>query len=264
MKKIFYILLTALVFNTSSNAQYDDALDVSDALQSALDVRTSAVKIIKDYLYQGLKINDVSKENDENLSKGEFNLLRLEIYTRSHPKLKNHVKRVGKKWNKIRILAIHKPQKNKIKELWRKLKSFIDLSNQLITAIHKDNNIKTFKHQEAANNMELLSQQLSFLYALKVADIKEPNIDRQILQNKNNFQRYLNETFYSGENSIAVSNVLKTIQADWEMVKRSNQNSQNGSALNTIYVLMDKISDAARKSAILYQKKVKRQLKKNN
>jgi len=80
MKKIFYILLTALVFNTSSNAQYDDALDVSDALQSALDVRTSAVKIIKDYLYQGLKINDVSKENDENLSKGEFNLLRLEIY----------------------------------------------------------------------------------------------------------------------------------------------------------------------------------------
>jgi len=264
MKKTIYILFTIFFFNTSIQAQYDEMIDVSDALQSALDVRTSAVKIVKDYLYRGLKVNYVSKENDENLSNGEFNLLRLEIYAKDHPELKDHVKRVVKKWKKIRVLAIHKPKKDNIKKLMRKLKSFIDLSNKLIAAINADNSIKTLKYQEAANNMELLSQQLAFLYGLKVAEIIDAEINQQIVQCKNEFQQDLNTTFFSGENPIEVSKALNTIQADWEMIKRATKNSQNVTALNTIYVLMDKISDAARKSAILYQKKVKDQLKNKN
>ncbi len=263
MKKYLLILSTILLWQTSQ-AQYDEMLDVSDALQSAVDVRTAAVKIVKDYLYRGLKVNYVSKENDENLSNGEFSLLRLEIYAKDHPEIKDQVQELVHKWKNLRVLAIQKPQKEKMNGLLNTLKSFLKTSNDLIRTINNSENISTLKYQEAANNMELLAQQLAFLYAMKVAGVKDPIIGHEINQCQNDFQRDLNKTFYSGENTIDISEELKSVQADWQMAKSSVKNLEGGRALNTIYVLMDKISDAARKSAILYQKKVKEELKKKN
>ncbi len=260
MKKIVYFIALMFVGYTSK-AQYDEMLDVSDAMQSALDVRTSAVKIVKDYLYRGLKVNYVSKENDENLSNGEFSLLRLEMYAKEHPEIKDQVNKVAHQWKNLRVLALQKPSKNKMKGLLDKLKTFLQASNQLITTIGKDNSIKTLKYQEAATNMELLSQQLAFLYGLEVAGIKDAQIRHEIDQCRRDFQKDLDKTFFSGENTIAISKSLKSIQADWEMAKRVAQTS-NVHSLNTIYVLMDKISKAARDSAIQYQEKAKAQLKK--
>ncbi len=262
MKKIIFSYILFLSFYGTTSAQYDEMLDVSDALQSALDVRTAAVKIVKDYLYRGLKVNYVSKENDENLSKGEFSLLRLEIYAKDHPEIKNQVEKVAANWKNLRVLALQKPKKEKIQGLLKKLKTFLKASNTLINTIDKSNHIKTLKYQEAANNMELLAQQLAFLYGMQVAGIKDPIINHEITNCVSNFQNDLNKTFFSGENTIDISQNLKSIQADWEMAKRAAKNTQAGPSLNTIYVLMDKISNAARKSAILYQEKVKNQLKK--
>lgn len=261
MKKIFYLLLTYFILTPSIHAQYDEMIDVSDALQSALDIRTSAVKIVKDYLYRGLKVDYVSKENDENLSNGEFSLLRLQIYTKDHPEIKKSVDEVVSKWKNLRVLALQKPKKDKINGLLDKLKSFLQSSNKLINSISQSNHLKTLAYQQAANDMELLSQQLAFLYGMKVAGIKDPVIGHEIERCQNDFQRDLNKTFFSGENTIEISENLKSVQADWEMAKVATKNIKGSSALNTIYVLMDKISDAARKSAILYQEKVKSELK---
>ena len=264
MKKYLFMLLTGLLWQPAIQAQYDEMLDVSDALQSAVDVRTAAVKIVKDYLYRGLKVNYVSKENDENLSNGEFSLLRLEIYAQDHPEIKDQVQALAHKWKNLRVLAIQKPQKQKMHGLLKALQSYLKTANALIDTINKSAKISTLKYQKAANNMELLSQQLAFLYGMKVAGIKDPVIEHEITQCQADFQRDLNQTFFSGENTIDISEELKSIQADWQMAKMSTKNLEGGRALNTIYVLMDKISDAARKSAILYQKKIKKELKKKN
>ena len=261
MKKYIFILLTGLLWQPALQAQYGEMLDISDALQSAVDVRTAAVKIVKDYLYRGLKINYVSKETDENLSNGEFSLLRLEIYAQEHPEIKDQVQALAHKWKNLRVLAIQKPQKQKMRNLLGILKSYIKIANSLIDTINQSAKISTLKYQKAANNMELLAQQLAFLYGMKVAGIKDTVIGHEITQCQADFQRDLNQTFYSGENTIDISEQLKSIQADWQMTKMSTKNLEGGRALNTIYILMDKISDAARKSAILYQKKIKEELK---
>ena len=263
MKKYTFVLLFGLLW-LQTNAQYGEMLDVSDALQSAVDVRTSAVKIVKDYLYRGLKVNYVSKENDENLSNGEFSLLKLESYAQDHPEIKDKIKSLAHKWEKLRGLAVQKPKKEKMHGLLKKLKSFIQTANTLINTIKNLGKISTLEYQKAANNMELLAQQLAFLYGLKVSGIKDQTLDHEISQCENDFQQDLNKTFFSGENTIDISENLKSIQADWQMVKSGTKNLEGGAALNTIYVLMDKISDAARKSAILYQEKVKAELKKKN
>ncbi len=263
MKKYIYILLFG-VLSLTGRAQYGEIQDVSDALQSAVDVRTSAVKIVKDYLYRGLKVNYVSKENDENLSNGEFSLLKLESYVQDHPEIKDKVKKLAHKWEKLRGLAVQKPKKEKMRGLLKSLKSIVKTANVLINAINETGEISTLEYQKAANNMELLAQQLAFLYGLKVSGIKYQTLDHEVSQCESDFQQNLNKTFFSGENTISISENLKSIQADWQMVKSGTKNLEGGAALNTIYVLMDKISDAARKSAILYQEKVKAELKQKN
>ncbi|HFX17679.1 MAG TPA: hypothetical protein ENK64_00870 [Flavobacteriales bacterium] len=259
--KIVLLLILLVSYINPVQAQYGEVLDVSDALQNALDVRTSAVKIVKDYLYRGLKVNYVSKENDENLSGGEFSLLKLEVYAQDHPELKGKVEKVAHQWKNLRALALQKPKKEKMQGLLKKLGVFLKDADDLIETIDESNNVTTLKYQKAANNMELLAQQLAFLYGMKVAGIQDPVIKHEIERCQADFQKDLDKTFFSGENTIDISNTLNSIQADWELAKRSTNNAESGHGINTIYVLMDKISDAARKSAILYQEKAKETLK---
>jgi len=260
MKK--YILTLILTgFFSITYAQYEEVIDVSDALQDALDVRTAAVKIVKDYLYRGLKVNYVLKENDDNLSQGEKSMLKLEIYAYEHPELKDEVNQVKKQWKKLRVLAIHQPKKEKMNLLVGKLKELLETSQILIEKIKQTDDITIINYQHASNEMEVLAQQLAFLYAMKAAGLTKEDLDFDIKQRTLDFQKNLDATFFSGENTIAITEALKSIQADWEMVKKTVNDKKNSNFLNTIYVLMNKISKEAKLAAQLYQEKAKKELR---
>jgi len=259
MKKLYYLLILLFV-SFKSMSQYEEVIDVSDALQNTLDLQTSAVKIVKDYLYRGLKVNYVTQENDENLSNGESSLLQLEIYAKDHPEIKDRVNKVKQQWKKLRNLAIQNPKREKMKFLSPSLQRFLTTTEQLIEAIKKTDQITIINYQHASNEMEVLSQQLAFLYAMKVAGINNAEINDEIENCKTNFQKNLNQTFYSGENTIEIAESLKSIQADWEMAKQTSKNEDAESFLNTIYILMNKISEESRRVALLYQDKAKKEL----
>ncbi len=261
MKKIFTLLMI-VAFLKPVFSQYEEMIDVSDALQSTLDLRTSAVRIVKDYLYRGLKVNYVSKENDNNLSKGETSLLKLEIYGKEHPELNTEINKVKKQWKKLRHLAINLPKKEKMNGLLDDLNDFLRDTENLIEGIKNTDNIKIINYQHASNKMEILAQQLAFLFGLKVAGVDGQHILKEIEKCQKDFQRNLDLTFFSGENTIEITEVLKSIQADWEMGKQTNKSANKDRFLNTIYILMNKISDNARKASLLYQEKAKTELKK--
>ena len=261
MKKIVLLSLFSLIITSHARAQYEEVIDVSDALQNALDVRTSAVKIVKNYLYKGLKVNYVVKENDDNLSAGETSMLKLEIYAYEHPELAPEVNQVKQQWKKLRVLAIHQPKKEKMNLLLTKLKQLLDTTHSLIEKIKKTDDIKIIEYQHASNEMEVLAQQLAFLYAMKAAGLGNADLDFDIKQLRLDFQKNLDATFFSGENNVAITEALKSIQADWEMVKKTVSDTKNSKFLNTIYILMNKISKEAKKAALLYQDKAKKELK---
>jgi len=259
--KNFILFGLILLFQLPVFSQYGQEIDVSDAMKAALDIRTSGVRIAKDYLYRGLKSEFVAKENDKNISTGEKAILTLEIYANEYPTVKPQLKKLKTKWKKLRVLALQKPNRKKMDGLLSKLKSFIEVANSVIEEIKKTNQIKIIDYQQASNDMELLAQQLTLLYAMQVADIKDPSLNTEMNNCKINFQKNLNKTFYSGENTIDIVETLKRIQADWELSKQSMQ-SQKESLLNTLYIMMNKISDQSRKAANLYQQKAKEILKK--
>ncbi len=260
MKKI--LLLIILLLSNLTFAQYEEDVDVSDALQAALNVRSAAVKITKNYLYRGLKVSYVSKENDNNLAFGEENILKLEIYAETHPELLDQTKKVVHLWKNTRVLAIHKPVRKKMNGILKHLNSFMNSSNELINSIKQSGNVSVLEYQQASNEMEILAQQLALLHAMNIAKIQDPMIGHEIERCTADFQKNLDKTFFSGENNIDVVNVLKSVQADWEMTKRTLSNTENERFLNTLYVLMNRVSDEAHKAALLYQKKAKADLKK--
>ncbi len=260
MKKILFIL--SLISLQSIFAQYGQTIDVSDALKAALDIRTSGVRITKDYVYKGLKSDFIAKENDNNLSKGEKALLTLEIYSKSYPEITDDLNVLKSNWKKARRLALQKPDRKKMRGLLTNLRKFIQLSNILISDVKKTNHLNIIDYQESANQMELLSQQITLLYALQVAKINDPALHHEMRNCKINFQKNLDKTFYSGENTIEVSDALKKIQADWELSKRGLDKNGQEQLLNTLYVMMNKISKQSRKAAQFYQKMAKDKLKK--
>jgi len=97
---------------------------------------------------------------------------------------------------------------------------------------------------------------------MEIAKIQDPMIEHEITRCTSDFQKNLDKTFFSGKNTLDVVAVLKNVQADWEMTKRTIGNSDNDRFLNTLYVLMNKVSKAAHKAALLYQKKAKEDIKK--
>jgi hypothetical protein len=260
-KSLLFILFIFCSFSLS--AQYGQNIDVSDALQSALDIRTSGVKIVKDYVYRGLKSGFVAKETDNNLAKGERALLTLEIYTADHPEIKKDLNQLKTSWKKLRILALQKPERKKMDDLLNRLNKFLTISNKVIEDIKNISNLKTIDYQEASNSMELLAQQMTLLYALDVAGIQNDKLENSMNNCKIDFQKNLDKTFYSGENTIQISNALKKVQADWEMSKRTLAKDSQEQLLNTLYVMMNKISEQSRKAANLYQQKAKERLRKN-
>jgi len=255
---IFFFLISL-----SLSAQYGQSIDVSDALQAALDIRTSGVKIVKDYVYKGLKSGFVAKETDNNLSKGERALLTIEIYSKDQPEIQSDLKSLKTAWKKLRILALQKPERKKMDDLLNRLNLFLTASDKIINDIKSTSDIVTIDYQEASNSMELLAQQLTLLYALKVAGIQNDKLESEMAQCRVKFQKNLNKTFYSGENTIQISDALKKVQADWEMSKRTLDKDSQEQLLNTLYVMMNKISQASREAANLYQQKAKEKLKKH-
>ncbi len=255
------LLIFSLFFGLNLSAQYGQSIDVSDALQAALDIRTSGVKIVKDYVYKGMKSGFVAKETDVNLSAGERALLRLEIYAEEHPELKPDVKKLKTTWKKLRILALQKPERKKMNDLLNRLEVFLRAADKTIEDIKNSSNITTIDYQEASNSMELLAQQMTLLYALNVAGIQNPKLKKKMNECKVEFQNNLDKTFYSGENTIQISDALKKVQADWEMSKRTLDKDSQEQLLNTLYVMMNKISQASREAANLYQQKAKEKLK---
>ncbi len=256
-------LLFIFVFfiSLSLSAQYGQSIDVSDALQAALDIRTSGVKIAKDYVYKGLKSGFVTKETDANLYMGERALVRLEIYAEDHPEIKSDLNKLKTDWKKVRMLTLQKPERAKLNDLIGKMFKFLNEADLVIKDIKSSSNITTIDYQEAANSMEILAQRIALLYALNVAGIKNPILINKMDQFKTGFQENLDKTFYSGENTIEISDALKKVQADWEMSKRTLDKDSQEQLLNTLYVMMNKISASSRVAANLYQQKAKEELK---
>ncbi len=259
--KIKFILI--LLFSVSViNAQFEQEIDVSDAISAGLDLRTAGVVIAKELVYKSLKSKIIEKEVDNNLSKGEKALLTLEIYSNKYPEIRDDFNIVKSYWKKNRNMAISTPNKSMFTKLTKVLNHYLTITNKLIDEIKHTHNITTLNYQQSTNEMELLAQQLTLLYAMQVADIHNASLKHEMNNCKINFQKNLDKTFFSGENTIEVSDALKKIQADWELSKRTLDKNGQEQLLNTLYVMMNKISKQSRKAADFYQKMAKQKLKK--
>jgi len=248
MKKILILLMIALTFSQAT-AQYDEEVSVSDALQHMLNLRTSAATIVKDYIYKGLKVKYVSKNIDVNLSESEMDLLGLDIFTESHPQLKPLVQKITMLRMKGRMMIIHKPDMKRMAGMLKVLDKVLKVNNMAIDNIKKMAHIKTLDYQHASNELEIVSQQLAIMYALK--NNNQVEISQKFEETMNSFETNLNKVFSYEKNSDKQTQLIKNIQSNWLMLKKITAN-KNLNMINTIYILTNKISKDAHKLSLMY------------
>jgi len=248
MKKLLILLLLVITIKPSL-AQYDEEVSVSDALQNMLNLRTSAATIVKDYIYKGLKVKYVAKNIDVNLAESEMDLLGLDIFAETHPKLKPMVQKITMLRMKGRMMIIHKPDKERMAGMLDVLEKVMKVNNMAINNIKKMAHIKTLDYQHAANELEILSQQLAIMYALK--NNKKADVSQKLSQTMNDFEKKLDKVFSYSNNSAKQTQLIKNIQSNWLMLKKIQANDRLN-MINTIYILTNKISKDAHKLSLMY------------
>ena len=252
MKKII-ILLLLFVFSPSFS-QYDEEVEVSDALQHMLNLRTSAATIVKDYIYKGLKVKYVSKNIDINLANSEMALLSLDIYAEAHPEIKPLIQKITMLRMKGRMMIIHKPDKKKMAGMLQVLDKVMKVNNMVIGKLKTMSNIKVLDYQQAANELEILSQKLAIFYALK--NNGQTDVTTKMQETMDAFKTNLNKIFSYSNNSQEQSQVIKNIQSNWLMLQKITANNSLN-MINTIYVLTNKISEEAHNLSLMYYETAK-------
>ena len=253
MKKI--IILLALFIVSPSFSQYEDEVEVSDALQHMLNFRTSIATLVKDYIYKGLKVKYVSKNIDINLANSEMDLLSLEIYAEKHPELKQLIQKISILRIKGRMMVINKPDKKKMAGILQMLDKMMKENNIVVEKLKKMSDVQILDYQYSANELEILAQELAILYALKNQQKKD--VAQKTQQAIKSFKTNFDKVHTYSNNTLKQAQLIKTIQSNWLMLQKiTTNNSLN--MINTMYVLTNKISADAHKLSLMYHKSAKK------
>jgi len=242
MKKYIFSLLILIFQNGFS--QFDDQITGEQAIEAAYNINNAAVRIIKDYVYMNMKANGASKNIDNSFSNSEDALLILELYSESHPEIKPELKKIITMRKKTRMMFLQKPKKEKIKTALEKLETLKGISGQLIQKINDIENIKSNEAKESARKMVFIAQQLAFMQALIFMGEDKEKLEQKIKGLENQFEANLKTLSSKTGNNKDAGFQLNLLQSDWKMYKKIAA-KKNQRFINTIYTLLDKISDKA-------------------
>ncbi len=242
MKK-YLLYLYFIMIAQAGFSQYENRIKPKDALEAAFTLRNAAVNIIKDYIYLNMKISYAVKNIDDSFSNSEDALLLLEAYSEDKPNIKSKLQPVIEARKKTRMIFLKSPKREKIKTALKKLDKLLTLSNALIDEIQKDAGLTTAQSIKSAHDLELISQELAFLYSLRFSNIEVPGIEQKIKDSQIEFEKNLTYLKQMKTNE-DIQFQIKLLDSDWQMFKRIAA-KPNERFVNTIYTLMDKISKRA-------------------
>jgi len=246
MKTYIFLILTLLF--QSLWAQFDDQISGKQAIDAAYDISNAAVRITKDYVYSNMHVSYATKNIDNSFSNSEDALLLLQMYAENHPALQPNLKQIINIRKKTRMMFLQKPQKEKIKTALQKLEKLQIVNNSLINKIKKIENIKIKQAVESAHKLEFLAQQLAFMHALIYMGQNPEKMEEKIKDLEKKFETNLKTLADGAHTNKEAGFQLKLLQSDWEMYKKIAA-KKNQRFINTIYTLLDKISDKASRIA---------------
>jgi hypothetical protein len=156
---------------------------------------------------------------------------------------------------KGRMMIIHKPDKKKMAGMLQVLDKVMKVNNMVIGKLKTMSNIKVLDYQQAANELEILSQKLAIFYALK--NNGQTDVTTKMQETMDAFKTNLNKIFSYSNNSQEQSQVIKNIQSNWLMLQKITANNSLN-MINTIYVLTNKISEEAHNLSLMYYETAKK------
>ena len=248
-KQLLYTFILLLPY--FAIAQFEEEINPKNAIKASYNLKTSGVKIVKDFIYSNLSVNFAFKEMDNSFSNSEDAILTLEIFTKDKPEAQKTLNIIKTLRNKSRIAFLRKPKKEQMVKMKIMLDKLLNLNNKLITEIKPYTKNKVNKEYELAKKIEISIQKLTILHALKAMEnLKDTNNSTQKLTN--DIETMINELMASKNKDDDTSYYTQLLKSDYNMYIKALNINASGKFLNTTYVLSNKIGNMANKIADKY------------
>lgn len=253
MKINIYTLIIIVGLFNYSRAQYKEELQSNEVLLNVYSLRSSGANIVKDYVFNSLKVRYVKSNIDKILSKAEIDQLNIEIFAKTHPYLQKPVEKLAGLRLKGRMLILKNPEKERVKKMKVVFDKLLQISDMIINAIKKQENIKDKQSVIAVNQLDVYGQKLAIYYALRHI-FKDYITDADLQQTMNNFKKSLSILQNLKLQNAQHNQLIKNIQADWEMLEKMVKKNDSN-MINIVYMLSNKITNNCQKLTDLFIKK---------
>lgn len=251
--KRFTIYTFILLLPYLASAQFEEQISVKDATDAAYNIRTSGIKIVKDFVYSNMAINFANKEMDNSFSNSEDAILTLELYTKDKPEAQKTLNTIKALRKKGRMGFLRKPKKEQMGKMKKMLGKLLQLNNKLIKQIKASSQNQVPKEYELAKKIEVSIQQLTLLHALKAMGDKSEDTNTKTQKLTKGIGMMINQLMASKNNSEDTSYYLQLLKSDYDMFVKTLSNNDNSNFLNTLYVLSNKIGNMAHKIAYAFK-----------
>lgn len=217
-KHMFFILW--LIFSFGSTCLSAKIMTVSEAINKAGKQRMITQRMLKDYALIGM--NNTYGNPKEDLQKMievfDTTLVDLALFVEDKA-TQESLSKVKKLWKDVKKMLEDSPSKEKVVELKKEIDKLLEEANNVTERIVKVTGTDTGETINIAGRQRMLSQRMASLYMLKVWEIDTPQLDRELFNAIEEFDKAQKRLLASKLNTDAIKKLLENSKKSFMFFK---------------------------------------------
>ncbi len=242
-----FVFLFILLQSFFSYAQFGNNPNLMQALNAAYNLRTAETAVVKNTVFNRLKVKYALQDLDEFLSIAQDNLFILKLFVNKYSDFTDKINEIEKLYNTLRLIPLSPSKTSKIKSLVDLHNKFLININSLILSINQSLKSEFSKQKLMIYNIAFYAQEFGYLFALEnsgiILDELNFNIKKEEKKTFNQLKLSVNELI-NNKQYLSYANVdeLKQLKSDIDLLDKIIKNPSGNEFINTVYNLTNKIS----------------------
>ncbi len=205
-----------------------DTLTIDSAINKAGRQRMLTQRIVKSYLLigQDVAIYTAQEQLDGSIGLFEQQLEELEEFS-PNKAISNSLIEVRNQWNRFRLMAISKPEKNNAINLIIEGQNTLEKCEKVVKLLEKESGNQKGKLINISGRQRMLSQRIGMFYVAKSWNLKSNRIDNAFKTAISEYDQALKKLSSSKLNTQEINMALNKVSAQWEFSRSGFEQIEN-------------------------------------